>query len=180
MKGRHQLAALEPLVLGPMHGIAPDDWHRAPAGKWSVAQIVAHLAASVDLSSSVFERRKEKFGMLRRSNPGQAVLRHLLLTFGRFPPGRKAGETTTPVDHPDVELVSAQFRMGVERFTKLMNEWPEGRQREVFVKHPFLGDLNMPEWVRFHHVHCRHHAKQIKDRLNWGAKSAGRTAHGVR
>ena len=174
MKGRHQLASLEPIVLGPLRGIAPEDWHRAPKGKWSVAQIVAHLATGVDLSSSAFEQRKEKFGMLRRSNPGQAVLRHLLLTIGRFPPGRKAGDTTQPPERPDAELVSAQFRMGVERFTKMINAWPEGRQLEVFVKHPYLGDLNLPEWVRFHYVHARHHAKQIADRLNWGKRETGK------
>lgn len=170
MKGRHQLAALEPLVLGPLHGIAPEDWHRAPKGKWTVAQIVAHLAIGVDMSSSTLEKRREKFGMLRRSNPGQSVLRHLLLTLGQFPPGRKAREATIPPEHPDPDLVSAQFRMGIERFTKMINEWPESRQLEVFVKHPYLGDLNVPEWVRFHYVHARHHAKQIRDRLRKSGK----------
>lgn len=166
MKGKHQLDAMDDLVLGPLHGISEEAWHRSPNGKWSVAQIVAHLALGVDLSSSTLEKRKEKFGMLRRSTPGQAVFRHLLLTLGKFPPGRKSGELTLPPERPDPEQVSAQFRMGVERFTKLISEWPESRQVEVFVKHQFLGDLNVKEWVRFHYVHARHHARQIKDRLN--------------
>jgi len=170
MKGKRQLAALEPMVFGPLHGIPAEDWHRAPKGKWTVAQIVAHLATSVDLSSSTFEKRKEKYGMFRRSTPGQAVLRNLLLTIGRFPPGRKAGEATTPPAQPDVDLVSAQFRMGVERFTTMADTWPKSRQDEVFVQHPFLGDLNLPEWVRFHYIHARHHAKQIADRLNFGRR----------
>lgn len=165
MKGKHQLDAMDDLVLGPLHGIAEEDWHRSPNGKWSVAQIVAHLAAGVDLSSSTLEKRKEKYGMIRRSNPGQAVLRHLLLTLGRFPPGRKARDGTIPPDQPDPDLVSAQFRMGIERFNKMINEWPGSRQLEVFAKHPYLGDLNVPEWVRFHYVHARHHAKQIAERL---------------
>ena len=170
MKGKHQLDALEPLVLGPLHGIPDQDWHRAPNGKWSVAQIVAHLAAGVDLSSATLEKRKEKYGMLRRSNPGQAVLRNLLLTIGKFPPGRKAREATIPPERPDPAIVSAQFRMGIERFTKMINEWPRSRQLEVFVKHPYLGDLNVPEWVRFHYVHARHHAKQIANRLSLARK----------
>jgi len=41
------------------------------------------------------------------------------------------------------------------------------RQLAVFANNPALGDLNLPEWVRFHFVHCRHHAKQIQARLRW-------------
>jgi hypothetical protein len=175
VKGKHQLAAMDDMVLGPLHGISGDDWHRSPNGKWSVAQIVAHLAAGVDQSSVTLEKRREKFGMIRRSNPGQAVLRHLLLTLGKFPPGRKAREGTFPPARPEPDIVSAQFRMGVERFTKMINEWPQSRQLEVFVKHPYLGDLNVPEWVRFHFVHARHHAKQIADRLKWGKRESGKT-----
>ncbi len=167
MKVRRQLAALEPMVLGPMHGVTGDVWHRAPKSKWSLAQIVAHLALSVDLSSSVFERRAEKQDMIRRSTPGQSVLRHLYLGLGRYPAGRKAPESTQPSEHPDSDLMVAQFRMGVERFTTLLDTWPDKRQLEVFVQHPLLGDLNLPEWVRFHYVHCRHHARQIRDRLRW-------------
>ncbi|MBI4421905.1 MAG: DUF1569 domain-containing protein [Gemmatimonadetes bacterium] len=167
MKVRRQLAALEPMVLGPLHGIGGDTWHRAPRGKWSITQIIAHLGMGIDLSSATFERRGEKQGMIRRSSPGQAVLRHLLLGLGRYPPGRKAPESTAPPEHPDPDLITAQFRMGVERFGTLIETWPEERQLQVFVKHPLLGDLNLPEWVRFHYVHCRHHARQIRDRLKW-------------
>jgi hypothetical protein len=56
-------------------------------------------------------------------------------------------------------LVAAQFRVGVERLATMVDTWPEQRQLEVFVRHPIAGDLNLPEWVRFHYVHCRHHAK---------------------
>ncbi|MBI4502396.1 MAG: DinB family protein [Gemmatimonadetes bacterium] len=170
MKSRRQLAALEPMVLGPLHGLEPEDWHRGPAAKWTIAQVVAHLALGVDLSSSVFAQRAEKTGMIRRSNPGQAVLRHLLLGFGKFPPGRQAPETTRPPEKPDPEIVAAQYRMGVERFATMAETWPEKRQMEIFVKHPLLGDLNLPEWIRFHYVHARHHVKQIQSRLRYIAR----------
>jgi hypothetical protein len=31
--------------------------------------------------------------------------------------------------------------------------------------------LNLPEWVRFHYVHCRHHTRQIRERLRWLRKA---------
>jgi hypothetical protein len=35
------------------------------------------------------------------------------------------------------------------------------------VRHPVVGDLSLPEWVRFFYVHNRHHAHQIGVRLRW-------------
>jgi hypothetical protein len=162
------------MVLTPLHGLQPEDWHKAPPGKWTIAQIVAHLAAGVDRSSTVFEERANKTGMVRRSNPGQAVLRHLLLMLGKFPPRLKSPTVTTPTEKPDADLVSAQFRMGVERFGTLVESWPAPHQLEVFVAHPFLGDLNLPEFVRFHYLHARHHSRQIRDRLKWLKKMGKR------
>jgi hypothetical protein len=52
----------------------------------------------------------------------------------------------------------------------MVETWPERRQVEVFVKHPLLGDLNLPEWARFHYVHARHHARQIRSRLRYIAR----------
>jgi hypothetical protein len=170
MRVRRQLAAIEPMIFTPLHGIQPEDWHRAPKGKWTIAQIIAHLAVGVDTSSTVFEQRAEKKGMKRRSNPGQAVLRHLLLMVGKFPPKLKPPASTIPPDNPDADLVAAQYRMGLERFGTMIESWPEERQLEVFVQHPRMGDLNLPEWVRFHFIHGRHHARQIRERLKWIGK----------
>lgn len=167
MKVRRQLAELEPLVLQPLHGVKDDDWHRSPAGKWSLAQIVGHLAMSVDTSASAFEKRADRTGMVRRATPGQAIARHLLLGLGKFPVSVEAPPATRPPDQPEPSLVSAQFRIGVERFTGFSEHWPEDRQLEIFVSHPVLGDLNLPEWIRFHFVHSRHHAAQIRDRVRW-------------
>ena len=119
MKIKLQLAALEPLVLQPLHGLSPEAWHAAPAAKWSVAQIVAHLARGVDLSSSAFRQREDRQGMERRATPAQALLRHVLLGIGRFTGGRQAPPEARPPERPEPELVMAQFRIGVERFVEV-------------------------------------------------------------
>src|SRR5207245_3351870 len=38
------------VVLGPLVGRPEADWHQTPPGKWSPAQIVHHLAISLELS----------------------------------------------------------------------------------------------------------------------------------
>jgi len=167
MKVRRQLARLEPIVLDPLHGVSGEEWSRAPEAKWSLAQIVEHLAIAMDVVAEHFERRAEKQGMVRRATPAQALLRHALLGLGRLPRGMRAPDVSLPSDHPDPELVAARFRMGVERTRTLVETWAEERQRAVFLPHPVIGDLNLPEWVRFHYVHCRLHARQIDKRLQW-------------
>jgi uncharacterized damage-inducible protein DinB len=71
------------------------------------------------------------------------------------------------VDRPEPELVMAQFRMAIQRLEALCQTLPAEQQQRVFVRHPMLGDLNLPEWVRFFFVHNRHHAQQISVRLRW-------------
>lgn len=159
MKVRHQLERLERLVLEPVNGLRGPDWQRAPAGRWSVCQILQHPALGVDIVASAFERRADRGTMKRRASPHQTIVRHLLLGVGRIPTGIQSPEPVRPHEDPDPELVAAQFRVGVERLATMVDTWPEQRQLEVFVRHPIAGDLNLPEWVRFHHVHSRHHAK---------------------
>lgn len=167
MKASHQLSRLEPMVLHPLHGVNGDGWHRAPPGKWTIAQILQHLAIGVDLVAAAFERRQDKTGMRRRAKPYQTVLRHLVLGLGRIPGGLKAPGFTRPEERPDPELIVAEFRMGVEKLREFAATWPRERQKSLFVGHPMLGDLNFPEWVRFHYLHCRHHAGQIRQRVEW-------------
>jgi hypothetical protein len=135
------------------------------------------LALGLDTVATTFERRAQKQDMRRRATPSQALLRHLVLGIGRFPRGRQAPAASVPEARPDPEAAAAQFRMAVARLELLLDTWSPERQLQVFVKHPVLGDLNLPEWIRFHYVHCRHHARQIAARRRWlevKKKSVGR------
>jgi hypothetical protein len=170
MKVTRHLARLEPLVLGPLHGLQNGDWHRAPDGEWTIAQIVEHLAISVDSVATIFHEREDVEGMQRRSKPHQAVMRHLALGARRVPAGFKAVVGVEPSPQPDPDLVSAEFRMAVEMLKTFAEDWPLERQAGIYVGHPTLGDLNLPEWARFHYLHCRHHARHIRERLAWMGK----------
>ncbi len=178
MRVRRQLAALEPLVLHPLRDIEGEAWHRTVPGKWSLAQIVQHLAIGIDYAATTLEKRADRKDLKRRATPRQTLLRHVMLGLGRMKRGRDAPEGTVPEERPDPEAMVAQFRMGVVRLEGMLETWPRQRQLEVFAKNPALGDLNLPEWVRFHYVHCRHHTKQIAARLRWLAAKKGGTAVG--
>jgi hypothetical protein len=167
MKVDRHLARIEPMILNPVHGLPADEWHRAPPGKWTIAQIVQHLAISIDVVAKLFAERAEKKGMRRRAKPHETVMRHLVLGAGRIPGLPRVSDLARPEDEPDRDLTTAQFRMGIEEFSRFSENWPEERREAVFVRHPLLGDLNLAEWVRFHYLHCRHHAREIRDRVRW-------------
>jgi hypothetical protein len=159
-------AAIPDVVLGPLAGRPEADWHRAPPGKWTPAQIVQHLAISVDGSSRVFEERRAKPPMRRRQRPVRQRLAHFLyLDLGWIPSGRPAPAATEPAARPDAGAVERQLRDGVTRFLGLARELLPGRRGDLFARHPAFGDLTLPEWLRFHVRHCAHHAKQIEARL---------------
>ena len=158
-----EFAAIPDVVLGPLVGRPEAAWHRAPSGKWTAAQIVHHLAISIDGSGRLFEERRAKPPMRRRPRLlRQRLGQFVYLDLGWIPSGRPAPEATRPADAPDARAVERQLRDGVARFLALAHELLPARQSDLFVKHPAFGDLTLPEWLRFHIRHCAHHAKQIR------------------
>lgn len=161
-----RFAQIPEVVLGPLRGRAEPDWQRAPAGKWTPAQIVHHLAISLDLSGRTFEARRTKPPMQRRRRTARELLGYILVFgVGRTLPGREAPATVRPAERPEPRAVERQLREGVERFLVLARTLLPDRSTDLFVKNPALGDLTLPEWLRFHVWHCAHHARQIRARL---------------
>ncbi len=154
------------VVLGPLAGRPEASWQQAPPGKWTPAQIVEHLALALVMSAGAFAARRAKEPMARR----RATLReHVgkVFTFGLcwFPPGLTAPERTTPAPRVDGHAAEAHFRAALAAWEAVERDLLPARRHDLFVKHPRLGDLTVEEWGRFHLVHSRHHARQIRDRL---------------
>ena len=168
--GPGAFADLPATVLGLLEGRPDADWHRGPSGRWTPAQIVEHLAISLDWSGRTFAERRARAPMARR--PRGLIARVgsvLIVRWGWFPPGFNAPEPTRPGPRPDPAAVAGRFREGHARFLALAPSLLPGRRLDLFVKHPVIGDLTFEEWQRFHVVHCAHHAKQIRARLSHGS-----------
>lgn len=167
MKARRQLERVEPMILNPVKRLEGEDWHRAPEGKWSIAQIVGHMAKLADLVAAGFEGRSRDEKMERQCTPKQKLARHVVLGLGRPPKTRTIPTIVEPGERPDPEMVKAQFRMAMERVRYMVETWPLERQVSLFVRHASLGDLNLPEWGRFLYVHGRRQSHRIEARLRW-------------
>lgn len=172
MKVRRQLERLEHIVLDDLEKVKGDAWHQAPGGKWTLAQIVDHLGRAVDTIATAFETQADAAPRGRDASPRQHLLRHLLLGAGKLPKPRAISERNRPGERPDPELVAAAFRMAVERLASLTESWTAAQRDGVFVSHPVLGDLNLPEWGRFFYVRGRQYAHQIEVRRRWLTRRA--------
>jgi uncharacterized protein DUF1569 len=161
-----RFADLPAIVLGPLEGRSDVEWRQAPPGKWAPAQIVEHLALALEWCANGFEARRARDPMLRRPRTlKERIGRALVMGLGWFPPRLRAPERTTPPPHVDRAAAEAHFRRGVERTQQIAQLLLPARGGDLFVKHPRLGDLSLPEWLEFHVIHARHHARQIRRRL---------------
>lgn len=163
------LADLSALVLDPFRSRSDAEWERGPAGKWTPAQIVEHLALALNLSGETFLARRNHAPMSRRPRtPAEQIARLFILGFRWFPPGRKAPARTTPMEQVTRQVAEQHFLAGLAGWTQIERELLPTRGRDLFVKHPRLGDLTIEEWIRFHVIHARHHARQIRQRIGTG------------
>lgn len=160
------LSQLPTLVLGPLRGRNDSEWERAPAGKWTPAQIVEHLALGLTLSAATFLARRNHAPMARRPRtPAEQIARFFMFGLRWFPPGRKAPERTTPAPQIDRATAEGHFLAGIEAWDQIDRALLPERRADLFVKHPRMGDLTVEEWMQFHLIHARHHARQIRQRV---------------
>ena len=147
----------------------PSDLARGPAGKWNAAEILEHLFLTYKNTNRGLAKCLEQGApLVKRARLKHRMAALLVVNLGYLPAGRKAPERATPRGMPPEEVQQAIARelqrMGLglddceRRFgagTKIMD-------------HPFLGPLTADEWRKFHWVHGRHHARQIRERISYG------------
>jgi len=142
------------------------DLAKAPAGKWSVAQILEHLFLTYMHTNRGLAKCLEQGAPLAtRATLKDRFATLLVVNFGYMPGGRKAPERAVPrgMSPEEVQQVLAPELQKMDRGL----DDCEGRfgVRTKILDHPFLGPLTADEWRKFHWVHGRHHVRQIRDRI---------------
>jgi hypothetical protein len=140
------------------------DWHHAPSGKWSCAQIFEHLLLSYAATTQGTLHAMESGKPLG----GRPTLRDRMRTFyvaglGLLPSGRTAPQHVTPKDGGLDSM--RQFNDALVAMDAMLTD-AEKRfgSRVKLLDHPILGPLSAKQWRRFHRTHARHHLKQAAER----------------
>lgn len=158
-------ADLPEIVLGPLTNRPEADWYKAPAGHWCSAQIIEHLALGIEWCAAGFEDRRARDPMVRRSlKLRERIGRVLVMDLGFFPPFMRAPDRSVPAQRVERGAAEMHFRAALDHLENVARLLLPARARDLFVKHPRLGDLTLEEWMEFHVRHARHHAKQIRQR----------------
>ncbi len=142
------------------------DLARAPAGKWSSAQILEHLFLTYQGTNRGLMKCLEKGSPLAtRATLKDRFATLLVVNLGYMPNGRKAPERAVPRGMAPVEAQRAitpelqQMGSGLDDCERRFGS------RTKIMDHPILGPLTAEEWRKFHWVHGRHHARQIRERI---------------
>jgi hypothetical protein len=147
-------------------GASPSALAQAPAGKWNAAQILEHLFLTYKNTNRGMAKCLETGAPLAT----RATLKHrvatlLVVNFGYMPAGRKAPERSTPRGMSPEEVQQA-IAPELQRMSSGLEDCERrfGARMKI-LDHPFLGPLTADEWRKFHWVHGRHPARQIRERI---------------
>ena len=130
-----QFSDLPEIVLGPLATRPDADWHRAPAGHWTAAQIVEHLALGLQWSAAGFEDRRARDPMVRRPlKLRERIAKVLVLDLGFFPPFMQAPEKSVPPEQIERHVAEEHFRHAFERNREIGKLLLPARARHI-VRH---------------------------------------------
>lgn len=137
---------------------------RQPA-QWSVVEIVEHLQRAYLGTAKGFERCLDKGAPIATGQTfTQRLYSFALIRLGVFPEGRQAPKHIIPAGELDLAAVVAATRRDLGRLDEAAVRTRRQFGRAKVVDHPMLGAFSVEQWLKFHLVHTRHHAKQIRSR----------------
>lgn len=136
-------------------------------GKWTSAQVLEHLFLTYRGTNAGIAKCLEKGAPLA----AKVTLFHrvgalLVVNVGYFPRGRKSPERAVPKGIPEEE-VRRNILSEIDRMDAGLEECERKfGARARILDHPVLGPFSVSQWRKFHWVHGRHHARQIRERLS--------------
>jgi hypothetical protein len=147
-------------------GASANAMMQAPSGKWNATQILEHLFLTYKHTNRGLEKCLEQGTALgTRPTWKDRMATFLVVNLGYIPGGRNAPERAIPRG-----MAAGEVQQGIAVELQKMVSGLDGCARRFgtgakIMDHPFLGPLTAGEWRKFHWVHGRHHARQIRERL---------------
>jgi hypothetical protein len=150
-------------------GAGAGDLAKAPAEKWNAGQILEHLFLTYKHTNRGLEKCLEQGAPLAtRATLKDRLATLLVVNLGYLPGGRKAPERALPQG-----MAPEEARQAITPELQKMGSTLDACERRFGVRtkildHPILGPLTANEWRKFHWIHGRHHARQIRERIGKG------------
>jgi hypothetical protein len=153
------------IILDATKGSGDESRVRRDPQRWSVAEIVEHLTRSYSGTAKGFERCLEKGAPLATPvSFKQRVQQFALIELGYFPGGRQAPKHIIPTGELDMGALLDAVRRDLARLDQSAMKARDTLGTGRMLDHPIIGALSVDQWLKFHVVHSRHHARQIAQR----------------
>ena len=161
---KHLESCLEVVLDAMKDGGSQYSVRRDPA-RWSPVEIVEHLTRSYSGTAKGFERCVEKGAPLATATTiKQRLQQFALIKLGYFPEGRQSPKHIIPTGDLDHHAVLEAVRRDLARLDDAAIKARQALGSGKMLDHPILGALTIDQWLKFHVVHTKHHARQIAAR----------------
>lgn len=137
------------------------EWNRPRApGKWSAAQVVEHIARSLEEAANAVANRPTKLPTLPRFvRPVAGWMFRRILRTGKFPKSKTSG-AMNPMASDGAPPSPAEGRKRLDAALAVFEAECRAQAGRP-VHHASFGEVSVEEYVRFAELHTRHHARQI-------------------
>ena len=160
-----QLEAQRQQVLSEVKAATPEKLLQAPAGKWTVLQILAHLLQAERLSLQYM--RKKALGIEQTSDAGWwEDVKMLALKISQRVPGLKFRAPKVVVDTTPSYATLADLERDWSALRSELHDFigtiPDSYTNRKIYRHAFAGRLSAPQALVFFGEHITHHHPQVK------------------
>jgi len=153
------------IVIDATKGGGDECRTRRDPKQWSVVEILEHLTRAYSGTAKGFERCVERgVSLATGATTKQRLQQLLLISFGYFPTGRQAPKHILPTGELDLGAVLDAVSRDLARLDESGMRARQSLGTGKMLDHPILGALTIGQWMKFHEIHTRHHARQIRQR----------------
>jgi uncharacterized damage-inducible protein DinB len=148
-------------LLSAADAVPSEEWKTRPAeGRWSAAELVAHLVmverAVIGKADRVAQKPARHVSLLKRIHIPMALVESRWIR-------RKTPVAVDPEMLRDKEEMLAELRTARERSLAFLEETRGRNLGEYCWAHPALGTLNTYGWMQFIASHEVRHTKQMRE-----------------
>jgi uncharacterized damage-inducible protein DinB len=155
------MAKAQKRLLSAADAVRAEEWKTRPSeGRWSAAELVAHLMmverAVIGKADRVAQKAPKRVALLMRIHIPMALVESRWIR-------RKSPVPVEPEMLRGKEEMLAELRTVRDRSLAFLDETRGSNLGEYCWKHPALGTLNAYEWMQFIASHELRHTKQMKE-----------------
>jgi hypothetical protein len=145
-------------------------WARPVPGRWTAAQHAEHIALCLEATAGDLQAASARWGSgTLPGPPRRGLLEWLFVRIavegGRLPRGGRTGPRFQPTSTPERAVVFGRIAAAAARHREVGLALAPADRDRLWVANPFLArwHYGLPELVRMHAVHARHHAAIVAE-----------------